>query len=83
MKGVLLSILGVIFGVLGAILIIGSWKKWPSLVDPSIENGKWIVYSPSFIKKNSEKKGSFFVIIFFGTLYILVSLFMIGKEILK
>jgi hypothetical protein len=69
------------FILLGAILVIGSIKKWPRLTDPPIEN--WTSSSSSFIKKFFGKKVLLYFNYILGILLILLSLFAIWNEMHK
>jgi hypothetical protein len=81
------DISGIVFcvlsGVIGAVLIIGTWKKWPFLTDTPTENGKSLPSSFSLIRKFAGKKGILFFNYLFGTLSLLASLFFFWKEICK
>ena len=81
------DISGIVFcvlsGVIGAILIIGTWKRWPSLTDTPKESGESLPSSFSVIKKFAGGKGIIFFNYLLGTLCILASLFFFWKEICK
>lgn len=64
-------------GVIGTIVIMGTWEKWPSLTDPPTENGQWFSFPFFFIKKFLWKKRAPFFNCFFAP----ITYFYIGKLI--